>query len=207
MKITEAAFLIIGKSVEKINRFMNWYYSRYAKAYLSYKKAVYKCDISFYGKPKLRIGQNTKLLIGNDFICRSGRDTKLDNGAYSTIVLMDGATLTIGNYSGITNTIIVSKQCVSIGNHVNIGNGTIIMDNDLHSTDWETRSDRSADTMHCISKPVTIEDHVFVGARCIILKGVTIGEKSIVAAGSVVTKDIPKGEVWGGNPARFIKRI
>jgi acetyltransferase-like isoleucine patch superfamily enzyme len=48
---------------------------------------------------------------------------------------------------------------------------------------------------------------VFIGARCIILKGVTIGEKSIVAAGSVVTKNIPEGEVWGGNPAKFIKKI
>ena len=43
--------------------------------------------------------------------------------------------------------------------------------------------------------------------RSIILKGVTIGENSVVGAGSVVTKDIPSGEVWAGNPAKFIRKI
>ena len=54
---------------------------------------------------------------------------------------------------------------------------------------------------------VHIGNHVFIGTRCIITKGVTIGDKSIVAAGSVVVSDIPSGEVWGGNPAQFIRNI
>lgn len=57
------------------------------------------------------------------------------------------------------------------------------------------------------SKPVTIEDDAFIGAHCVICKGVTIGSRSIVAAGSVVVKDIPRNEIWGGNPARFIRKI
>jgi acetyltransferase-like isoleucine patch superfamily enzyme len=56
-------------------------------------------------------------------------------------------------------------------------------------------------------KPVTIKEGVWLATRCIILPGVTIGEHSVVAAGSVVTKDIPARELWGGNPARFIKKI
>lgn len=55
--------------------------------------------------------------------------------------------------------------------------------------------------------PIVIEDDVFIGAHCIISKGVTIGARSIVAAGSVVVKSIPPDEVWGGNPARFIKKV
>lgn len=55
------------------------------------------------------------------------------------------------------------------------------------------------------SKPVVIEDDVWVGARAIILPGVTIGAHSIVGAGSVVTKDVPPWTVVGGNPARIIK--
>ncbi|KAB6168334.1 acyltransferase, partial [Bacteroides xylanisolvens] len=55
--------------------------------------------------------------------------------------------------------------------------------------------------------PIVIEDDVFIGAHCIISKGVTIGARSIVAAGSVVVKSIPPDEVWGGNPARFIKKL
>lgn len=55
--------------------------------------------------------------------------------------------------------------------------------------------------------PIKIEDDVFIGARTIITKGVTIGAKSIVAAGSVVVCNIPSGEIWGGNPAKFIMKI
>jgi acetyltransferase-like isoleucine patch superfamily enzyme len=54
--------------------------------------------------------------------------------------------------------------------------------------------------------PVHIKKGAFVGAHCLILKGVTIGENSIVGAGSVVTKDIPDHEIWGGNPARLLRK-
>lgn len=54
---------------------------------------------------------------------------------------------------------------------------------------------------------VIIEDNVFVGARALIMPGVTVGENSIVAAGSVVTKSVPKNTVVGGNPAKFITTV
>ena len=57
------------------------------------------------------------------------------------------------------------------------------------------------------AEPVVIKDGVFIGAGCTILKGVTVGEKAIVAAGSVVTRDIPDGEIWGGNPVRYLKDV
>jgi len=58
-----------------------------------------------------------------------------------------------------------------------------------------------------ISKPVTIGDNVFIGMNSIILKGVNIGNNVRIAAGSVVTKSIPANQIWGGNPAAFIKNI
>lgn len=58
-----------------------------------------------------------------------------------------------------------------------------------------------------VSKPIVIEDDVFIGANCLILKGVTIGARSIVAAGSVVTRSVPADCIVGGNPARIIKRL
>ena len=63
------------------------------------------------------------------------------------------------------------------------------------------------DSAHISKAPVIIKSHAFIGAHCIICKGVTIGECSMVAAGSVVVKDIPERQLWGGNPAKFIKCI
>ena len=57
------------------------------------------------------------------------------------------------------------------------------------------------------AKPIIIEDDVFIGARCLVLKGVTIGRGAMVGAGSVVTKNIPPCEIWAGNPAKYIKSI
>ena len=60
---------------------------------------------------------------------------------------------------------------------------------------------------HIKTKPILIKEGAFIGAQSIILKGVTIGKHSVVGAGSVVTKDIPDGEIWGGNPAVFIRKV
>jgi len=57
------------------------------------------------------------------------------------------------------------------------------------------------------TRQVFLNKNGFIGGSSIILKGVFIGEKSIVAAGSVVIKSIPDGEIWGGNPAKFIKKL
>ena len=207
MKISRILVLYIYQLAKKTKEKLNFFNNLYAKGYLDYKKADYGKGIQFYGKPRIQIGRNCTVKIGSSFICRSGRFTALDNGAYSSIIMFDGANLKIGDDSGITNVIIVSKESVTIGSHVNIGNGTIILDSDLHSLDWETRSIREKDPKCSKNKPIEIGDHVFIGMRSMILKGVRIGEKSIVAAGSVVTNDIPAGEIWGGNPARLIKKI
>jgi acetyltransferase-like isoleucine patch superfamily enzyme len=57
------------------------------------------------------------------------------------------------------------------------------------------------------TKPVTIEDGAFIGGDVIILKGVVIGENSVIGAGSVVAKSVPPGEIWAGNPAKFIRKL
>ena len=90
--------------------------------------------------------------------------------------------------------------------HVKIGGGTRISDSNHHSLDYKIRR-TSRDCKLAKSAPVIIGDDVFIGANCYIGKGVTIGDRSIVAAGSVVVKSIPADEIWGGNPAIFIKKI
>ncbi|MFA6007074.1 MAG: acyltransferase [Candidatus Shapirobacteria bacterium] len=84
---------------------------------------------------------------------------------------------------------------LDIGNHVDIASEVLIYtdEHDINSSDFKNSF-----------APVIIKDYVFIGPRAIILPGVTIGRGAIVAAGAVVTKDIPDYEVWGGIPAKKI---
>ena len=86
------------------------------------------------------------------------------------------------------------------------GGGIMLNDSNHHSTDWHVRG-TSEDSKCAVSAPIVIENYVFIGARSIINKGVTIGEKAIVAAGSVVVKDVPPLSIVAGNPAKVIKLL
>jgi acetyltransferase-like isoleucine patch superfamily enzyme len=88
-----------------------------------------------------------------------------------------------------------------IGSNILIGSGCVISDSDSHPVLPSERNDHTKTK----TKPVVIEDDVFIGARSIILKGVTIGKGSVIGAGSVVTKSIPEYTIAGGNPAKIIK--
>ncbi|TVR14533.1 MAG: acyltransferase [Balneolaceae bacterium] len=106
--------------------------------------------------------------------------------------------LEIGNGSYLNrNTLIICEKRVDIGRNCKIAWDVVIMDSDLHPLNSEP----------LVNKPVFIEDNVWIGCRSIILKGVTIGEGAVVAAGSVVTKSIPPYTIWGGAPAKFIAHI
>lgn len=101
-----------------------------------------------------------------------------------------------------------SIQCtgnIEIGNNVIFGAGCLVMDSDFHSLSWQDRRDGKLGSNEAVSKDIKIGNDCFIGARSIICKGVTIGERVIIAAGSVITTDIPSDEVWGGNPAAFIR--
>ena len=120
---------------------------------------------------------------------------------------MGGGKLLIGDYSGISSSSVFCKDKIVIGHHVNIGAECVIIDSDFHSTNWEDRADRRNDVRNAKSAPIYIGDYVFIGTRSIILKGVTIGEKTIIMAGSVVNKDIPANCIAGGNPCQILKRL
>lgn len=106
----------------------------------------------------------------------------------------------------MSDTVINCKPLISIGKNIKIGTGCMIMDSNFHSSDWRVRRTDS-DIEEAVSKPVQICDDVFVGAQSIVCKGVTIGERSMIAAGSVVVSDIPADCIAGGNPCKEIKMI
>lgn len=124
---------------------------------------------------------------------------------FCTFVIKENANLIIKKNAGISNSTIVCWNKIVIGENVYIGGDCKIYDTDFHSLKLEKRISKNDDNVK--AKPILIKDGAFIGSGVIILKGVTIGENSVVGAGSVVTKDISPNEVWGGNPAKFIKRI
>jgi acetyltransferase-like isoleucine patch superfamily enzyme len=115
-----------------------------------------------------------------------------------------GSILQIGANFAMTGGSICAGEQIVIGNHVVVGANSTILDGDFHPIDPKARrqTPNAAATL-----PVTIEDNVFIGMNCLILKGVTIGHDSVIGAGSIVTKDVPAGTVVAGNPAQAIGRV
>lgn len=143
--------------------------------------------------------------FGNGVEINSNLKSNPIGGSTKTILYVKpGAKISIGDFTGISNSCIYAAKEIEIGKHVLIGGNSKIYDTDFHSLNAEERVDKKENIK---TAKVTIGDYVFVGAHCVILKGVTIGKNSIIAAGSVVTKDVPANQMWGGNPARFIREV
>lgn len=148
-----------------------------------------------------------------------------------------GGNVSVGDHSLVQGAIVTEckNSIVKIGNNVFIGGGTlfdcvnsitveddvlisydcIFADSDNHSVSYSIRKKDLADWKNgqqhdwqtTLSSPIKLSKGVWVGARAIVLKGVEIGEGSVVGAGSVVTKDVPPWTIVAGNPARIIREI
>lgn len=115
--------------------------------------------------------------------------------------IVPGASILIGSGFRATGVTIAARSSITIGDDVLVGSDVLIVDSDFHALDADLRSAGAG----CISAAVVVGDGAFIGARCIILKGVTIGAGAVVGAGSVVAKNVPAGTVVAGNPARVLR--
>jgi acetyltransferase-like isoleucine patch superfamily enzyme len=118
---------------------------------------------------------------------------------------MPGSELLIGDDVGISGAVIYAWRKIEIGDRVLLGAGAVIYDSDFHPVEVEPRN--RFDESKVGIAPVKIESDVWVGARAMVLKGVTIGRGSVVAAGAVVTADVPSGTIVGGVPAKVIGKV
>ncbi len=138
----------------------------------------------------IRMQENSVLNVNGRF--------RLFYGA--TINLLKNATLNLGKGYINSNSVIACCNNITIGDGATIARGVHIYDGDHHSI-----LDENGDVLNNTS-PIIIEDHVWIGVNAKILKGVTIGEGSIIAAGAVVTDDIPSYCVAAGVPAKVVKK-
>ncbi len=154
----------------------------------------------------LHISNSSSVNIGHHFIVNSGNNLNvLCSNTNFSINVSNNAELIIGNYCGISGGAIWVTNSVRIGNHVKIGANCLILDNDMHPIDWQSRRDTCTKKNASTSIPIVINDDVWIGANSIILKGVTIGKCSIIGCGSIVTHDIPENCIAAGNPCKVIK--
>ncbi len=200
----------MSKAVRQIVRFFKRVRNRISSYYNLLRLKMYgvQCgrNCVVHGKLYVHLFSSAKVKIGNSLYFSSGWGVNaLCANRRGMIYATYDACITIGNNVGMSSTVLWAHKKITIGNHVKIGGNCIIIDTDAHNMDFKLR--RSPSTDRGVSSPVVIEDDVFIGMNCLILKGVTIGARSIIAAGSVVTKSIPADCIAGGNPAKVIKRI
>ena len=156
------------------------------------------------------------ITIGDDFVFTSGDciNPICRNIRGVLFTMTPDAQIKIGDRVGISSACLWAKERITIGNDVNIGGDCLIIDNDAHPLDYMQRRRAFAAEVGeeafyrtIGTAPIEIGDDVWIGARCQILKGVHIGARSIIAAGSVVTKNIPADSIAGGNPCGVIREI
>jgi len=147
--------------------------------------------------------EDSRIEIGDGCSFRSNFVSNLVGMNRKCIIttLSRNAVVSIGNNSGFSGTVIAAAGSIKIGNNVLCGANTTITDFDWHGIMPDKRRNPEKPV------PVNIEDNVWIGLNCLILKGVTIGRNSVIGANSVVTKDIPENVVAAGNPCRIIKKI
>ena len=134
----------------------------------------------------VRIDDYSELIVKGNFDVYYGGD----------IICFPNSRLTIGSGFCNSNVTIRCTKRIQIGKDVAISHNVTIMDSDAHNIkEWN----------HKKTKPVIIGNHVWIGSRAMILKGVKIGDGAVVAAGAVVTKDVPSNSLVAGVPAKVIK--
>ena len=151
-------------------------------------------------KGDLRFGTNIKEKNGRNILLRMDDNSKIIvNGHFGffygcDIILFKNATLTLGNSFINSDAKIRCHKSITIGDDCAISHDFTIMDSNAHYINGDNKT-----------KAVIIENHVWIGTRVTVLSGVTIGEGAVIAAGSVVTKDVPAHTLVGGNPAKVLK--
>jgi len=176
------------------------------RLYFALNGVQWRSGLSAYGCPIIQRHRKSEIILGKNLELRSSQRSNPLSPAQPVVLSTRraGSRIMIGDDCGMTGAVLVADQLIVIGDRVLVGANVVISDTDFHPLSPESRRhDISAGA----SKPVTIEDDVFIGMQALILKGVTLGRGSVIGAGSVVTKDVPAGSIVAGNPAKVVGRV
>jgi len=155
----------------------------------------------FEGRPIISVAKGGRIVLGKEVrVASAVRANPL--GLFQPCVLRalaPGAQLVLRRGVGISGSALCAGLSIEVGEGTIMGAGVLVLDNDFHSPsgEWGWVTDFATG-----ARPVKIGRGVFVGARAIILKGVTVGDRAVIGAGAVVTRDVPAYHVAIGNPAK-----
>lgn len=193
---------VIDRIWQKITMF--WYRSR--SPMLAWFWGVkHKGGVRFQGKTIIRTHRVGEILLGRNVVFNAQKVANLVGLMGSNILhVFNGGRIVVGDNTGFSSVVLSSRSAIKIGSRVKVGGNVRIFDHDFHSTDSVIRAS-SKDRDYVRSKPIVIEDDVFIGTNALILKGTEIGARSIVAAGSVVFGlKVPPDSLVKGNPAQIV---
>jgi hypothetical protein len=159
-----------------------------------------------FGRPILQKHRGSRIALGDGLTLRSWPRSNPLAPTHPVVLSTRSAQaeIVIGDDCGFTGTTLVADASIRIGNRVLVGGNASIVDTDFHPLTPEGRlEDINAGT----SRPIEIGDDVFIGMNSLILKGVTVGDGSVVGAGSVVSRDVPPHTIVAGNPATVVKEL
>jgi maltose O-acetyltransferase len=166
-----------------------WYFFYYAFAQ--------HLPVSYRFQPFGRFGKKCRAMAGKRLFRKCGEHVNIEKGAN----FYTGWEIEVGDYSSLGVNCMIPYD-LKVGRDVMMGPFVVIV-GDNHGFDDTDRPMRLQAMKNY--PPVRIEDDVWIGARAIILPGLKIGKGAVIAAGAVVTKDVPEYAICGGNPARIIK--
>jgi acetyltransferase-like isoleucine patch superfamily enzyme len=160
----------------------------------------------FFGVPIIQKHRRSQMRFGPGLQLRSSvRANPLGpNHPVMLTTWRENACLQVGADFAMTGGAICAAERIVIGDRVTVGANSTIVDTDFHPLDVQSRR---LDGAAGRSDPVVIEDDVFIGMNCLVLKGVSIGQGSVIGAGSVVTRDVPPGVIVAGNPAQLVREF
>lgn len=169
--------------------------------------------VTLFGKPIINKVQGARIIMGKGVVLVSSND---ENGiVYNPAginhpvmlsAIVPGSTIIIGDNVGISGSSIVATKKVLIGSNSMLGNNTNVYDTDFHCINPQERL-RQSYVLEAKSKPVIIGSNCWIGSGSTILKGVTIGDNSVIGAMSLVNKTIPNNVLAAGNPIKKIRNI
>lgn len=160
--------------------------------------------VKTYGRTYIHRRPLSTIILGDHVVFRSAFSANLIglNRPCMLSTLDSRAIIEIGSGCGLSGAVIGAAEKIVLGKNVLVGANTLITDTDWHNIHPDMRRAPGA-----LSKPVIIDDNVWLGINTVVLKGVHIGKNSIIAANSVVVKDIPENVIAGGNPCKVIKPL